>query len=280
MCGAMMVIPFLNSIAKTLQNEIPVAQLVWSRYLGHLLFVLLLFLPNAGVNLLRTSQPGLQLVRSILLLTSTICYFTALKYISLPAAVAISYTSPIISVALASPLLGERVGRTRWLIIVLGFVGVIIVLRPGPNGAHWAGLLVVVSAGCYAIYQILTRKVSVHDSPETSIVYTAVVGAIVLTPIMLFGFDDLVVPSNAFNWTLFIAIGIVAGIGHYLIVLAHKYAPISVIAPLNYTQLIGATILSVYFFDQVPAPTTWIGTAMIVVASALVMFDSSRNDGR
>jgi len=209
MCSAMLVIP------------------VWSRYVGHLLFMIIVFLPSRGLALFRSRRPGIQLVRSLLLLVSTICYFTALKHIALPTAVAISYTSPIIAVALAAPILGEIVGRRRWFIVIFGFLGVLVMLKPGPAGVHWTGLLVVCSSACYALYQILTRKIAGLDSAETTITYTAVVGAIGTTVAMIGFPDSFVTPINDFYWLLFALIGIVAGIGHYLIVLAHDFCAVA-----------------------------------------------------
>jgi len=252
MCSAMLVIPFLNAIAKALQAEIPVLQIVWSRYVGHLLFMIIVFSPSRGLALFRSRRPGIQLVRSLLLLVSTICYFTALKHIALPTAVAISYTSPIIAVALAAPILGEIVGRRRWFIVIFGFLGVLVMLKPGPAGVHWTGLLVVCSSACYALYQILTRKIAGLDSAETTITYTAVVGAI---------------------GTSIAMIGFLAGIGHYLIVLAHDYAPVSILSPLNFVQLLGATIISATLFGDMPSASTWIGAAMIVVSTTMLMFE-------
>lgn len=277
MCGAMLVIPFLNAIAKALQSELSVLQIVWSRYAGHLLFMLMLFLPTRGLALLKSQRPGIQLIRSILLMASTVCYFTALKYISLPTAVAISYTSPIISVALAAPLLGERIGATRWFIVLFGFLGVLVVLQPADaTGMHWSGFLVVVSAACYALYQILTRKIASFDSAETTITYTAIVGAIGLSMLMLLVPDSIAVPSSNLLWVLFAGIGVVAGIGHYLIVRAHEYAPVSVLSPLNYIQLIGATLLSIVVFNDFPSAMAWSGIAMIVGASALLLIEGTR----
>jgi len=273
MCAAMLVIPFLNAIAKTLHNELPVLQIVWSRYVGHLLFMIIVFAPTRGFDLFRSRRPVIQLVRSMLLLVSTICYFTALKHIALPTAVAISYTSPIIAVALAAPILGETVGLKRWFIVIFGFLGVLVMLKPGPAGVHWTGLLVVCSSACYAVYQILTRKVAGLDSAETTITYTAVVGAIGMTIVVIFVPDSVVAPLTNYYWLLFAVIGVVAGIGHYLIVLAHDYAPVSILSPLNYVQLLGATILSATLFGDMPSLSTWIGAAMIVVATSILMFE-------
>lgn len=277
MCLAMMVIPFLNAIAKGLQVEIPVLQIVWSRYAGHLLFMMVLFLPSRGMALFKSQRPVIQLLRSVLLMISTLCYFTALKFLSLPTAVAISYTSPIIAVALAAPILGESVGLRRWLIVMFGFVGVLVVLNPGSADVNWSGLLVVVSAACYAVYQILTRKIAAFDSTETTITYTAIVGAVVLSVAMIVLSESVVVPSSQLHWILFVAIGIVAGIGHYLIVRAHAFAPVSILSPLNYIQLIGATLLSLVIFGELPGVTAWLGSGMIVIASFLLLFDDSEN---
>jgi len=267
MCSAMLVIPFMNATAKWLGGNFPITEVVWARYAGHLLFMIVLFAPRHGAGLFRSVAPKIQLARSALLLTSTICYFTALKYLPLPTAASISFTSPVIVVLLAIPLLGERVGIKRWLAVLLGFLGMLVIIRPGIEGTHWSGLLVLVSATCFAMYQILTRRIAGRDSPETTITYTAVVGTAVLSFIVPWDFQ---MPQGTLQWLLICAIGFIAAIGHYLIVLAYQYAPASVLSPLNYVQLIGATSLSILLFGQIPDPITWVGAAMIVAASAYV----------
>lgn len=267
MCSAMLIIPFMNATAKWLGGQFPIVEVVWARYAGHLLFMLVLFLPRRGFSLFRSVDPKLQLIRSALLLTSTCCYFTALKFLPLPTAASISFTSPVIVVLLAIPMLGERVGLKRWFAVLLGFSGMLVIIRPGIEGTHWSGLLVLVSASCFALYQILTRRIAGRDSAETTITYTAVVGTVVLSFIVPFDFQ---LPDSSLQWLLICVIGFIAAIGHYLIVLAYQFAPASVLSPMNYVQLIGATTLSIVLFNQVPDSITWLGAAMIVAASAYV----------
>jgi len=223
---AMLVIPFMNATAKWLGGEFPIVEVVWARYAGHLIFMLILFAPTRGMGLFRSVDPRLQLLRSGLLLTSTLCYFTALRYLALPTAAAIAFTSPIIVVMLAIPMLGERVTLNRWLAVLVGFAGTLVIIRPGIDGTHWSGLLILVSAACFALYQILTRRIAGRDSPETTITYTAVVGTAVLSLVIPWQFQ---MPETSVQWFLICIVGVIAALGHYLIVCAYQFAPASVL---------------------------------------------------
>jgi drug/metabolite transporter (DMT)-like permease len=180
-----LVLPFLNAAAKLLmQGGLPVLQVVWARYAVHLMFALVLFAPRRGLSLMRTRRPRTQIARSSLLLGCTACYFAALRFIELPTAAAINFTAPIIVTVLAVPMLGETVGWRRILAVLFGFVGALVIIRPGLGGVHPAGALVLLTAAMYALYQILTRRICALDSPETSVTYMAVVGTVATSVVL------------------------------------------------------------------------------------------------
>ena len=158
MLGAITVLPCMNVLARYLSADYSTTQIVWARYTGHLVFALILFMPRHGIGLLRAQKPGVHIVRSVLMFCCTCMFFLAVRYIEVPTASAINFTSPIIVTALAVPFLGEKVGIRRWIAVLIGFCGALIIIRPGGSESHWAMFLVIGTAFFYAVYQVLTRK--------------------------------------------------------------------------------------------------------------------------
>lgn len=258
--------PTMNASVKYLAAEgYPYGQIVWARYFGHLVFMIIAFMPMHGWALFKTEKPMIQGIRSFLLFFCTALYFFAIQHIDLTVAASISFTSPILVTALSVPFLGEKVGFRRWMAVIVGFAGAMIIIRPGGATFHWAMLLVVANTISYAFYQLLTRKLASNDNPETTIALTAVFGAIVAT---FFLFNGVEMPRNMLHWGIFVGIGALGGFGHYLVVKAFQYSEASVVAPFSYGQLIGATFFGYILFDTFPDELTWVGAA-IVVASGL-----------
>ncbi len=271
MCLAVTLFPFLNATVKVLQVDYVIQQVIWVRYLGHFGLMLLIFLPFHGLGLFRTKNLKAQVVRSLLLLGSTSFYFMALNYLPLTTAAAISFTSPFIVTALSVPFLGEKVGPRRWSAIAVGFIGALIIIRPGGAQFHGAELLVVCSATFYSIYQILTRKLAGQDSPATTITYTAVFGVILTS---LVGPFYWVTPGAGaqFDWLLFAAMGLFGGLGHLFVVKAFQWAEVSAVSPFTYGQLLGAVVLGFFIFGEFPDTWTWVGSAIIVACGAYITY--------
>lgn len=269
---AAVLIPLLNASAKYLTRDYPIIEITWARYAGHFVYMIIAFAPRRGLRLLQASQPMLQLVRSTFLCIATLIFITALRYVPLPTATAISFTAPFIVTALAPVLLGEAVGVRRWAAVATGFLGALVVVRPGLVGTNEAALLVLGSALCSALYQILTRKLAAHDPAETSITYIALAGFVVTTIPLPFVW---VTPASFLDAALFVGLGIFGGFGHYFMVRAFELAPAPVISPFGYSHLIGAALLGYLVFGQLPDLWTWLG-ALIIVGSGLFMVLSER----
>lgn len=270
MCAAVALFPFLNASVKYLNLDYPTAQIVWARYLGHFLFMVALFMPSRGIALFRTQAPKSQIVRSMLLLCSTALYFIALNFLPLTTAASISFTAPFIITALSVPLLGEKVGIRRWTAVCIGFLGMLLIVRPGTDVSHWAAWLVVGSSTSYALYTVLTRRMATRgDDAATTITYTAVVGAAVTSCIGPFVWVN---PDNWFDWLLFASMGIFGGLGHLFVVKSVQYAQASLVAPLGYGQLIGATVLGYVIFHQFPDLLSWVGVAVIVACGGYIAY--------
>ena len=260
--------PFLNATSKYLSADYAILQIVWARYLGHLVFVLAVFWPRHGPMLLRPKQPLVQLLRSMLLLSSSGIYFFALSYVPLATAAAISFTGPLLVTALSSPMLGEKVGVDRWVAVALGFAGALIIVRPGAETAQWGTLILFGSTTCSALYQILTRRLAAHDSPETTNTMSALY-ATALTTLAVPPF--LTVPADLLAWSMFAALGLIGGFGHYFLARAYTLGPAAVISPFNYAQLLPAALLGWVVFGDFPDLWTWFGAAVIVASGLYVV---------
>ncbi|WP_193172530.1 DMT family transporter [Nisaea nitritireducens] len=269
MLGAITVLPCMNVLARYLSAEYSTTQIVWARYTGHLLFALVLFMPKHGIGLLRAQKPGVHIIRSVLMFCCTCMFFLALRYIDVPIASAINFTSPIIVTALAVPFLGEKVGVRRWVAVLIGFCGALIIIRPGGAESHWAMFLVIGTAFFYAVYQVLTRKYASSDSAETSITYIALIGALMTTVALPF---DYRLPTSALDYGLFILIGFLGGLGHFLVIKAFRLGEASLLSPLNYGQLLMATLLTFLIFGTLPDAVTWLGAGIIVGSGLYITY--------
>ena len=269
MLGAITVLPCMNVLARYLSAEYSTTQIVWARYTGHLMFALILFMPKHGIGLLRAQKPGVHIIRSVLMFCCTCMFFLAVRYIEVPIASAINFTSPIIVTALAVPFLGEKVGIRRWIAVLVGFCGALIIIRPGGAESHWAMFLVIGTAFFYAVYQVLTRKYASSDSAETSITYIALIGALMTTVALPF---DYRLPTSALDYGLFILIGFLGGLGHFLVIKAFRLGEASLLSPLNYGQLLMATLLTFLIFGTLPDAITWLGAGIIVGSGLYITY--------
>ncbi len=269
MTCAVSMFPFINAAAKYLSAGYPVTEIVWARFAGHLVFVVLAFFPRLGWSLFATGRPAMQIMRSILLLSSNALFVAAIGRLPLATASAIGFASPFIVTALSVPVLGERVGPRRWSAVAVGFLGVLLVIRPGAGFAEWATLLVLAATAAYAIYQVITRLVALHDKPETGIVYAALVGTAVMSAIAPL---DWRLPGAPLDWLAFACLGFFGGFGHYFVIKAFRCGPAAVIAPFGYGELIGSTVIGYYAFGNFPDAWTWLGAAIIVACGIYIAY--------
>jgi drug/metabolite transporter (DMT)-like permease len=260
----------VDSCAKWLMNAgLPSNEVVFVRYAGQLLMVSAFFLPTRGVELVTTRRPGLEIIRGLCLLASTVCNFTAILFLPLTVTASIMFTAPLILCALSVPFLGETVGWRRWLAIAVGFVGILIIIRPGSASFEPVMLLSLLGAFFTALYFMLTRKLAGIDAVTTQQFYASAIATACLVPLIFFG--GWVWPSDPAAWIAFVAIGAAALIGHQFITTAHRLAPASVLAPFGYFQIIYMTASSWLIFNQPPDIWIFIG-APIVIASGLYIW--------
>lgn len=270
-------LPAMNAVAKSLALEFSIWQVVWARFLGHLVWMTLLFAPAAGLALFRTANPRVQLTRSLVFFASNALFIAALPHIELATASAIMFITPIIVTALSGPLLGERVGPWRWGAVAVGFAGALVILRPAGDAFNAWALLTLGSAFCFGFYQIWTRRLATRERPDTLIVYTALLGAITMTLVAPW-FSE--VPTRAGQWIAFAGLGLLGGLAQYFVIKALQHGPASIISPIGYAELLGAAAFGYLVFGNLPGPATWYGAALIVGAGLFIVHRESRARGR
>ena len=273
MCGAVLCFAILDAMAKYLGTHMDALQVAGMRNISAFLLALIVFNPISHPEMLKTARPGLQTIRAFLVLMTTIFNFLSFRYLQLDEALAILFATPFLVAILAGPVLGEWVGWRRWTAICVGFIGVLVVIRPGfSGGMQWAALLSVAAAIFYAGYGITTRLVLRSDSSETTLFYANLIGVLAMLPVLPFVWTT---PGSWLDWVLLAAVGAFGSAGHFLLILAHRRAPASVLSPFMYTQLVWATTLGYLVFGHIPTQWTLIGGA-IVVGSGLYLIHRER----
>jgi drug/metabolite transporter (DMT)-like permease len=277
MCAAVLCFACLDAMAKYLGTHMDTLQVVGVRYAAAFFIALMFSNPITRPSLLRTDRLTLQMLRGALLLGSTVFNFMAFRYLQLDEALAILFSTPFLVAILAGPILGEWVGWRRWTAILVGFAGVLVVVRPGFGGMHWAALLSLGSAFCYAIYNIVTRMLATTDSSETTLFYANLFGAVVMLPILPFIWTP---PAHWLDYALMVAVGAFGAGGHYLLILAHRNAPASVLSPFIYTQIVWAVTFGWLVFADVPNRWTIAGAGIVIASGLYLLYRERKVTGR
>jgi drug/metabolite transporter (DMT)-like permease len=263
----------MDGIGKFLAADFPVVQLVWARFA----FAIPVLLDNSadagGIILLRSERPLLQAGRALLLILSSAAVLLGLTVMPLADITAITFAAPLFVVALSSPILRERVGTSAWISVGLGFLGVLIVVRPGLGSFTWAALLPLAAAFLFGLYQVLTRLLSHNDAPATTLAWTVLTGFVVTTPFLPFGWGT----GSLSSWLLLIFSGLLFGASHSLLIRAFALAPAAFLTPFTYTQMVAAVLFGMVVLGERPDPWTLAGTALIVLAGIYVLRIAGRS---
>ena len=256
----------VDATAKWLGQDYAPIQILFFRHLFGVIPIVFLVWRGGGVRALRTRRPLAHALRAGLLFTALLSFFTALRGLPLAEAIAVGFTSPLFVTALAGPLLGEAVGPRRWAAVVVGFVGALIMVRPGTEAFRPEALLVLLSALSFALAMLLTRRLSRTETDVAMVAYTSLIAGLASVPFLGFVWrtpatDDI---------GLFAVVGILGGIAAYLLVVAYRHAPAYVIAPFDYSGLIWSSILGWLLWREVPEPAVWIGAAIIVASGIYI----------
>jgi drug/metabolite transporter (DMT)-like permease len=263
---AWVMLPIMDGFAKYLSADLPVLQITWARYFFTVAFtfpIMIFFYKN---QLKLSDKPKLQFIRGLILLTANICFFYSISVISLAKALTLAFIAPLIVTAFSPVFLGEKVGFRRWLAVIIGFIGSLVVIRPGFVEINLASLAALGTGIMYGFYLIITRKLSTSDNPLLTLLLTGVVGAVIISCVMPFVW----VQPSINQWSMMAAIGIFACIGHLFLILSLKYADASKLAPFSYFEIITNIIIGYYFFGDFPDNWTFLGLFIIVLSGIYI----------
>ena len=265
--SAWIVLPFMDTIAKYLSSEISFFQITWARYFFTVFWTLPLMFFFFRKNLKWSENPKLQILRGITLLSANICFFYSISIISMAKALTLAFIAPLVTTALSTIILGENVGIKRWSAVIVGFLGSLVVIRPGLIEFNLATLAALGTGFFYGVYLIITRKLHTVDNPLLTLLITGVVGAII---------SSLFVPIIWINlsqsqWLWLALMGIFACLGHLLLIYSLKYADASKLAPFGYFEIVTTIILGYYFFQDFPDIWTFAGL-FIIISSGVYVF--------
>ena len=270
--SAWAILPFMDTIAKYLSSDLSFFQITWARYFFTVFFTLPFMFFFFRKNLTWTTQPKLQILRGLILFSANVLFFYSISVISMAKALTLAFVAPLITTALSPFILGEKVGVRRWSAVLIGFVGSLIVIRPGFIDFNLASVAALGTGFFYGIYLIITRKLHDSDNPLLTLLLTGVVGAVIgsfLVPIVWV--------NPTFNqWSLLALMGIFACVGHLFLILSLKYADASKLAPFGYFEIITNIILGYYFFRDFPDSWTFLGL-LIIVSSGVYIFARERS---
>lgn len=261
---------------------LPLLVLCWIRYSVHSLLVLAIILPKNGVKALHTAKPMTQILRGTIMLASTLCFFTTLRYLPQAEATAINFIAPLIVLAIAPYLLKEKTQLARWIAAIIGFMGILLIIRPSA-GLNMTGVFFgLFNAVLFSIQFIVTRRLA-SENPMTTLVWSGLCGTLILCVYTLFNFDYVMQALGQLTpvqWLLLISTGISGGLGHLLQIQAYRYAPASMLAPFTYMQIISATALGWIVWRQFPDMLTWVGIAIICASGVGIALKELHQQGR
>ena len=258
----------MDVIAKYLSAEMSFLQITWARYFFTVFFALPFMFFFYRKKLVWTTQPKLQSIRGLLLFFANVFFFYSISVISMAKALTLAFIAPLITTALSPFILNEKVGIKRWSAVLIGFIGSLIVIRPGFLDFNLATIAGLGTGFFYGLYLIVTRKLHTSDNPLLTLLLTGVVGLLIGSIIVPFVWIDLTVNQ----WLLLALMGVFACLGHFFLILSLKYADASKLAPLGYFEIVTNVILGYYFFADFPDHLSWFGLLVIVSSGVYISF--------
>ena len=265
--SAWVLLPFMDAIAKYLSTELSFFQITWARYFFTVFWTLPLMLIFFRKNLTFSENPKLQILRGLTLLSANICFFYSISIISMAKALTLAFVAPLVTTAMSPILLGETVGIKRWSAVIVGFIGSLVVIRPGFIEFNLATIAALGTGCLYGVYLIITRKLHTTDNPLLTLLITGIVGATISTffvPIVWIN------PTNI-QWLWLSIMGIFACLGHLLLIYSLRFADASKLAPFGYFEIITTIILGYYIFNDFPDMWTFLGL-FIIISSGIYIF--------
>jgi drug/metabolite transporter (DMT)-like permease len=262
------ILPFMDTIAKYLSSGLPFFQITWARYFFTVVLILPFMFFFFRKNLKWTTEPKLQIFRGLLLFCANILFFYSISIISMAKALTLAFIAPLITTALSPFLLGEKVGLRRWAAVIVGFIGSMIVIRPGFIEFNLATFAALGTGFFYGIYLIVTRKLHNSDSPLLTLLLTGIVGTVLAS----FYVPTVWVSPSLNQWFLLALMGVFACLGHFFLILSLKHADASKLAPFSYFEIVTNVMLGYYFFSDFPDRFTLAGLSIIVISGIYISF--------
>lgn len=263
----------MDATAKYLSLDVSIVMILWGRYFFHSALTFAIYAGTTrSFDFLRARRPGLQLIRAAALFGATSTMYVAITKMQLADASAIQFLAPVLVTALSGLVLGEYVGPRRWAGVFFGFIGVLLVARPGSGVLGWAALLPLATACQLAVYMMMTRIIRTKDNPAATTFYSTAVGALVLSVIIPFHWQ----PLTPTQWGLMATMGTAGAIGHFMLVKAFHSAEASMLAPFTYSQVLGAIIWGFLVFGDVPSSWTFAGAGVVVTSGLYVWYRETR----
>lgn len=257
----------VDAAGKLLSEHHSVVQIVWARY-AFALAVLLATTPlGLWRGVLRVQRPLLQVGRALMPVVASFAVVMGLTLLPLAEVTALTFASPLVVVALAGPLLRERSTLHDWIGVIAGFIGILVIVRPGGDAVAWAAIFPLICAFCFALFQLATRLVGRHDEPTATLAWTIAVGLVVTTPLLLVDWR----PVGAGAWALMVLSGVAFGGAQLALIRAFRLAPAAVLTPFTYTQIVPAVLFGLVLFGAVPDLWAVVGTLIVIGAGVYVV---------
>ena len=269
MLTAMAILPGIDVIAKHMgQNGMPVLQIVWARLTFGALITLPFALPHTSLSGLMPGRPFYHALRASLLILATFSFFWSLKFLPIADALAIFFVQPLVVTALSPLVLGEHVGPRRWAAVAVGFIGTMIIIRPGLVELNPGSALALASGTCLALYFLMTRRIAGAQKAILTTFHTNLLGALITTALVPLVWTQ----PGPTDWLLFLTLAAIANLGHYAITRAYDHAEASLLAPLAYFEMVSATILGLIFFGDFPDRYTLLGVAILIACAIYISY--------
>ena len=266
---AMAMFSFLDAQTKYLSQTLPVLQVAWARAFGLFVVVAVAFWPRYGFRVYRTSRPAMQLARGVMVLGSAVAFIAAIDYIPLADAVAITFVGPLLVTALGATVLKERADGRRWLVLLIGLAGTLVVIRPGLGVFQPESLLALVAVTLFALYQVAARSLGGTDNVITTVSWTGLVGAVIMTAVLPFVWET---PTDPLDIVMLAGLGLWAAAGEFAMIKAFTTAPVASVAPFQYTMMLWATLFGFTMFGDLPDSWTLIGAGILIATGLYSLY--------
>jgi drug/metabolite transporter (DMT)-like permease len=272
MLCALAMLPGMDAIAKKLSETLPTVEVTWGRFLFYALVIGPIAFAKFGRRAVRPARPGLQILRGLLFAGSAYAFFLSISELPLADTMAVFFIYPMIVLLASALFLGERIGPLRWAMVVLGFAGALLVMQPSLSGISSGNVFALLSGAGYAFGMMVTRRLAPHDPGLVTGLISALTGVVLYSFAMPFVW---VAPSST-EWLWLIGVGLIAAVGHYLLIVAHHMATAAQLAPYGYAEIVSAIFFGLIVFGNLPTPIVWLGIVVIVASGVVVTWSNAR----